>query len=282
MLSNDGRQLTVGLPSEWAEFENHHRLFLDCLNNLTEAMSTAFVRDLPPCDGWDKFIFSMGRVCIEDFWEMALLAGNGYGIGALKLLRPLYERTITLLYLHANPSLYEDFLDWDYVALYKLHQAAISSNYGIDLLPAEEREKAKQLYLSVKEKYMVKSCDVCGTRRVNHSWTKTDIPSMAKKTELAGLLVPAYYIPITHLHSTPKAIFARLQISPEGIAGINPRSQPKEAAQALVYGHDIVLSILSLQEKHFHPDRLRTCLDVAVADYEMIWKGKASCAVGLS
>jgi hypothetical protein len=277
MLSRDEDQITVGVPSEWNDFKRRHRSFLERLNNLTKAMNAAFDRDLPHCDGWDKFIFSMGRVCIEDFWELSVLAGNGYGIGALKLLRPLYERAVTLLYLHQNPALYEDFLDWDYVAVYKLHQAAISSNYGIDLLPTEEREKAAALYSSVKPKFMVKSCD-CGRQRLNHSWAKADVPSMAKKTELANLLVPAYYVPISHLHSTPKAIFARLQISSEGLAGFKAGSSPKQADQALVYGHDIVLSVLNLQERHFHPDSLDTLLNVAIADYEALWKGKASCA----
>ena len=277
MLSSDEDQLTVGLPSEWSQFKKRHRLFLERLHNLTEAMNAAFARVLPPCEGWDKFIFSMGRVCVEDFWELSVLAGNGYGIGALKLLRPLYERTVTLLYLYQNPTLYEDFLDWEYVAVYKLHQAAISSDYGAELISTEEREKVKELYSSVKPKFMVKSCD-CGRQRLNHSWAKIDIPSMAKKTELAGLLVPAYYVPISHLHSTPKAVFARLQISSEGLVGFRPGSYPKQADQALVYGHDIVLSVLSLQERHFHPDRLGSSMTVAIADYEALWKEKASCA----
>jgi len=277
MQTSEVRRLTVGSQTEWDNFEKRRRPFLERLNNLTDAMNDAFVRDLPPCNGWDKFIFAMGRVCIEDFWELNILVGNGYGIGALKLLRPLYERTVTLLYLHQNPALYEDFLDWDYVALYKFHQAAISSGYGADLIPTEEREKVERLYLSVKPKFMVKSCD-CGKQRLNHSWAKADIPSIAKKTELASLLVPAYFVPMSHLHSTPKAVFARLQVSSEGVPGFRSGSSPREADQAPVYGHDIVLSVLNLQERHFHPDRLESTLAVAVADYEVIWKGKATCA----
>ena len=44
----------------------------------------------------DRVLFWLGNVCREDFSEILLLAANGYGIGALKLFRGLYERVVTL------------------------------------------------------------------------------------------------------------------------------------------------------------------------------------------
>ena len=37
---------------------------------------------------------SLGRICVEEFNEILLLAGNGRGVGALKVLRGMFERAV--------------------------------------------------------------------------------------------------------------------------------------------------------------------------------------------
>lgn len=54
---------------------------------------------------------------MEDFNEVLLLCGNGYGIGAEKLIRGMYERAVTLVYLHQHPEYADDFLDYHKVAV---------------------------------------------------------------------------------------------------------------------------------------------------------------------
>lgn len=61
-------------------------------------------------------IFYLGRLCAEEFNEILLLAGNGYGIGAFKLLRGMYERSVTAYRLHLHPELIDDFLEYYWVA----------------------------------------------------------------------------------------------------------------------------------------------------------------------
>jgi hypothetical protein len=46
-----------------------------------------------------KLWFDMGHSCPGDFREIAFLGVNGYGRGASKVLRGLYERAVTLAYL---------------------------------------------------------------------------------------------------------------------------------------------------------------------------------------
>jgi hypothetical protein len=43
---------------------------------------------------------------------IVLLATHGYGIGAMKLLRPLYERVVSALYLMDHPDEVRDFADY--------------------------------------------------------------------------------------------------------------------------------------------------------------------------
>jgi hypothetical protein len=40
-------------------------------------------------------VFGLGHQVADDFFDVLLLAVHGYGMGAVKLLRPLYERVVT-------------------------------------------------------------------------------------------------------------------------------------------------------------------------------------------
>ena len=66
--------------------------------------------------------------------ELLVLAGNGYGIGALKILRGMYERVVTAWYLHANPEETQDFMDFYWVAQHKLARAVVDT-FGESSLP---------------------------------------------------------------------------------------------------------------------------------------------------
>ena len=43
----------------------------------------------------DLIFYTLGRMAVDDFSELVVLAGNGWGIGALKTLRGMYERIVT-------------------------------------------------------------------------------------------------------------------------------------------------------------------------------------------
>jgi hypothetical protein len=52
----------------------------------------------------DRVIFYLGRMAIDDFGEILTLAGNGRGFGAYKIVRGMYERVVTALYMEKNPA----------------------------------------------------------------------------------------------------------------------------------------------------------------------------------
>jgi len=47
----------------------------------------------------------------EDFMEIFLVAVNGCGVAAIKLLRSLYEHRVTLRFLHNHPDEVGTFID---------------------------------------------------------------------------------------------------------------------------------------------------------------------------
>ena len=47
----------------------------------------------------DNTLYLLAAACLHEFNEVTLSAVHMYGTGALKLVRPLYERVVTLSYL---------------------------------------------------------------------------------------------------------------------------------------------------------------------------------------
>ncbi|MHA1402099.1 MAG: hypothetical protein ACTSQE_17265 [Candidatus Heimdallarchaeaceae archaeon] len=86
-------EIVFGFPHEWEAFLKRHSTLTDKLKLLFETLDKVFIREVKTDKEADRVVFFMGRLCVEDFMEILLLCGNGYGIGGMKLLRGLYERT---------------------------------------------------------------------------------------------------------------------------------------------------------------------------------------------
>jgi hypothetical protein len=92
-----------GDPAEWENFERRNPEFVKRIGNLVNTIKLAF-SSLLLREPLDKILFLLDRLCAEDFSEILLLCGNGYGIGAEKLLRGMYERAVTATYLSQHPE----------------------------------------------------------------------------------------------------------------------------------------------------------------------------------
>jgi hypothetical protein len=264
------RQVSLyGFADAASDFDRRHPRWRKVLERFSAAINLAFTRTQVMDTAIDKIVYFYGRLIAEDFMEVFLMAANGYGIAAMKLLRSMYEHTITLRYLHDHPEEAEDFIDYDAVQQFKLMQP-IFETFGKDALPLETIAEVKRKYEEVKGKFMVTSCD-CGAKRVNHTWNKLHFPAMAKKTGAIGqLIVPGYYIPLRHSHSTFKAITERLERREDQL-GFQPESQPNIADEALMTAHNCVLVALEVQKERFKIEGLDAALDMCVRDWALVW-----------
>jgi hypothetical protein len=159
---------SFGYPSEWDDFARRNQAFLAGFLKLKEALDTAFVRGVSAATLADRAILFLGRLSVEDFMELICLAANGYGVGAMKLLRGLYERAVTAAYLEQHPEEVQHFLDFRFVSRYKALNAYVEGG-------------------TRDEKWVKKARDVGLTGY--HTWSKKDFVAMAKSTgELGNLL----------------------------------------------------------------------------------------------
>ena len=207
--------------------------------------------------------------------EILLLCANGYGIGAQKLLRGMYERAVTARYLRDHPEEIDNYLKFYKIARRKLLKA-IQSSIGPDVLSKEQSEKVEREFQEVRKQFEIPDCKKCGTTRLNYTWSRRDMVTMAGMSgALAGLIVPGYYTPTQEAHSTLGAIFSRLDAkaaaADEGLI-FDGAAQREKADEALITAQNILLDILDLQKEYFHLQELDGLLQTCFEDFMVIWK----------
>src|ERR1700744_3384062 len=104
--------IQYGFPEDWVRFAGRRSEFTKRFGNLADAVDAAFTRIHENTSNAEKLVYFLGRTAIEDFMEILLLCGNGYGIGAQKLLRGQYERVVTAAYVLEHPDKALDFIDY--------------------------------------------------------------------------------------------------------------------------------------------------------------------------
>jgi hypothetical protein len=265
---------TYGYPEEWSDFSLRHQEFLKRSENIWKAIDTAFRRSHEHLELLGKVTYFQGRLVVEEFMEILLLCGNGYGIAAQKILRGMYERAVTSRYLTTHPEEVQNFLDYHKVTSHKV-LSAIEQSVPQDLFTPQHAAQIRAEYDAVKGHFLISDCKTCETFRLNHTWSQVDIVSMARKTKnLWPLIVPGYYLPMTEAHSTTGAIFARIDfesLDANGLAFV-PEAQRDRADKVLPVAHVVLLDALQLQREFFKIEALEPLLQTCMHDYSEIWK----------
>ena len=115
----DSLQMKFGRPEEWSEFSERNPEFVAAWDEWPPFIDRAFSRVFNPRSAPDRVVFTLGRLAVEDFLKILLVAGNGYGIASLRLLRSLFERMVTMMYLIRHPEETDDFLNFHWVHIRK-------------------------------------------------------------------------------------------------------------------------------------------------------------------
>jgi hypothetical protein len=276
--------IVFGYEEEWRAFGTRHGEFLSRFPNIEKAIDLAFQRTLYTDDLVDRTLYFLGRIATEEFMEILLLCANGYGIGAKKLVRGMYERAVTARYLDKNPNEVDNYLAFHKITHHKLLKA-VRSTMGTEVFSDAETQKIERDFEEVKERFMVTDCKTCKTRRLNFTWSKVDFVSMAKIAgPLGQLIVPGYYLPTTEAHSAIGAIFSRLdtEAADKGDLIFDGAAQRGHADNAFITAHNILLDLIDLQKERFHLEALDTVLQTCLADFMVIWKDYTPHAVTTS
>jgi len=264
-------EITFGFPNEWEAFLSHHPRFAEKLQLLTDTFHRVFIRKVETSDPADRVVFSLGRLSVEDFMEILLLCGNGYGIGGMKLLRGLYEKAVTLGYIARKPEKAQQFLEYHYVHQGKQFNHANQVFPMSKYLTASQIEQIQSGYKKAKDKYQEVVCEKCGTTRTRFSWSELDLLSMAREAGLHTLYLQCYYDPTLQAHATVSSLTARMKLRDNGQLAFDEGAQREKADLALTGAHDIILHVLGAVNEYFKMG-LEEEIQERLADFMYIWE----------
>jgi len=204
-----------------ASFVKRHRDFLSLIELLRRTCEAA--DKIGPMHRDDLVMYSLVRLVIEDFNEVILLAANGTTTGAMKILRGMFERTVTVCYLEKH--LQEIDLFVDYWAVSERRSANRIREDMPSALPDKVFQYIESEYDKVKKKFATK-----GGSKPRISWNGLDIISMAKNAGgFDSLINIGYHEPLSETHPSMGAVLRRAAIDSDGsywyVCGIKPRDE---------------------------------------------------------
>lgn len=266
-------QINFGFPNEWQAFSKRNRVLMEKLHLLFETVNKTFIRQVQTHSPAERIVLFLGRLCIEDFMEILLLCGNGYGVGGMKLLRGLYERAVTLGYIAKNPQKAEQFLEYHYV--HRGKQFNHAKSLLKKSLPSEMIEEIQDTYNKAKRKYQEVVCKKCGTSRTRFSWSELDLPSMAHKVGLERLYRECYYEPTLQAHATVSSLMTRMRISDNGQVAFDESAGHEWVDPTLVGAHNIILRVLDMENSYFKMG-LEKEIQERSMDFKLVWDSETS------
>jgi hypothetical protein len=249
MMGFGNRQAWRWFNEQFPEFVRRHA-------NLESLRDKMFIRRVVPTHHADYIVYGLGRVCIEDFEQALNLCGNGFGIGAMQILRGMYERHVSAAYLAANRDDVNDFVDYHHVqqrkALTHLREAYRGDQGIFRRLVSEEEERTiEESYEALPAKFKNR-CEECGKPQMM-SWTPHSTAALARKggQNLEKLYYHEYFRPTLFTHSTFTSVVARVVDKPGGSFAFESEGQQKHIREALIGAHSLLLNVFDLQNKHF-------------------------------
>lgn len=268
-----------GFEGEWRAFSERHGEFINRFPRLMDLVDQTFTRTIETASRIDRVVFFLGRLIVEDFMEIVLLCGNGYGVAGLKILRGMYERVVTASYLSKNPTEVDQFLDYHRVQEWKLYKRAEEIYGDKPLVSPERKEEMKRSYEEVRERFMEVLCQRCGITRLQISWSKLDTASMALKAGggLDKLYFSCYLFPTLQSHATLSSLFTRMKETLEGGLGFDAGAQSDLVEWTLINAHLLMLQAIETQNQHFSlgPD---SPLQEVNEDFLAVWKKSPDAA----
>jgi hypothetical protein len=226
-------------PKHLAEFTSRYPAVLRALDAMAGGFA-GLIHQLKQQDDSEvnNILFLLFGASWREFEEILVLALNGYGSGAMKLLRALYERTVTTQYLMKHPNKVKQFKAFTHVHWHKVLIDADETGIGAQL-PKERREEIEANFADVQDQFMEVTCKPCNKTRLQGSWTKKPVPSQARELheQLGHICFESYLLPTFFLHTTDWGITKQMKEHPDGMRELhNEGTESHYANRAIIFG----------------------------------------------
>ncbi len=248
-------KVEFGEPKEREKFIVEHERFFERIGSLVKALNIAAIKVNANLSNAEVVIDTLCKLCVENFNEILLLSANGFGNGAITLLRSMFEKLVTARYLELHPNEVDKFFDYHAVKLHKLRQDNALKEFDPD-------GSILNQFKVVRKKG--------GRKRLQSSWTNNDLVKMAEEVGLGEFVKWAYHVPLEFAHPSVTAIVSFLEETDGQLTIKENEPRPQLAEDALMLAQAFLLEILRLQVAHYKVKDnplFQQCID----DYAYIW-----------
>jgi hypothetical protein len=269
---NKGVGMTIGFPEAQAAFEKEYGFFIDEIERVHSLANKLFRHEqIRLVKESDKYIFILAFAANEDFHELFVLAGNGLSVGALKILRGMYEKVITALYLANHPDKTADFAAFCAVDTYR-----ITMRLPVDLresfLSAARVREIEEDYREVEPRFTNPR-----TKKIRRSWTPLSLDQLAKeaKDDLDGVYgplheayAPAFVLPSCYIHASLTDLVGRVSSDDEVMHIVDHKTRSPRST--LFHAHLLLLRLFNRVNSHFKWD-LNSEVNAVLEGFERCW-----------
>jgi hypothetical protein len=251
-------EINVGDPDVQRRFAIRNLPLLALLPNLKDAFQVVNNHLVGKEDDTaGRSIFYLSYMVWEDLNEILVLSSNGLVTGAMKILRGMFERTVTLSYLALKPDQADLF--WKYFKVDQHKRATRMEKAFPGVISKERLEKIHKEFEEVKALFPYRSL----------SWSKTNIVDMAREVGIPAHIVEGgYYTPMEETHPKVGALIARMKKL--GVTGEQPTEHDPLSTLAVAFG--LVLTTIEVLQRHFGVGQLQETLEQCTEKFEAALK----------
>ncbi len=175
------------------------------------------------------------------------------GLGATKVLRSIYERLVTAMYIAKKPSEARFFMDQSAIERGKIinrYKEVVPDRLAEDFT-SDKLEEIQKRFTEANARRKVDFCKTCGQPKNQEAWTRVSLDTMAKEVsqQLFDAYTTCYLQPTLLSHATPTGLDFRVRILEDGWE-YKLLSEP-EAHGAVMRGHFLMLGVLSHLNAYF-------------------------------
>ena len=264
------KHIEFGHPEFWTTVYNDCPQFFEVHPRLARSFSS--LADQPPANlsRDHKVVFHLCLMAGVAMEELVTLAGNGLGVGAMKIARNILELSINAEYLRMHPTSVDDFVDWFWVEQHKWlayaqeHDGELLKTYSDKVVADTKREFAR-----VRSRFQKPN----NPRQIRGSWCAIDLGARAIQTPMEVPYRLIYPFGSQFLHGTPSSVLNHFEINRS--KRIAPAPSLKWCRQALCGGHCCLIGAIHTLEVAFDHESVPSA-DELVKDFGTAWPDSAN------
>jgi len=262
-----------GATPESEAFFARNPKFHDAFERLMALSNKTLGRKYIAEDLLQHIAFNLGEACRMDFLEVSFLAVHGFGIGASKLVRGLYERAVALAYMIKHPEKADRFVKYGAIQEYKIMLPAVElvgeEEFDRKVAGTTSVAQIKELRDKFKPEFQVETCKKCGTKATAFSWDQNGIKAQAHDvgSPYTKLYLSAYAIPNLHVHASLASAMREHDKKPDRMRAEQRR---KEADFALMNARAVMLMVIRSQNDLYSLDLTKE-IEECEKDWVLVW-----------